>query len=392
MIPAISDSEANVAETIPVTIITGFLGAGKTTILNRILQDPAFKNSLVLINEYGEVGIDHLLIENLTDEVVLLKSGCVCCTLRGELAVTLLDLAAQRDAEVLPPFDHVILETTGLADPAPIMQILMTDPLLLESYRLGRVVTVVDCVNGIRTMESQRECLHQVAMADCLLISKSDLAGPAKKDALERKLANVNPGADHLVSVAGEIDPGLVLGSGEEENDLANLLTGGNRRDIHAGQSAHLGLVGEDETHDHDHEHDHEHEHHHNHEHEHAHCHDDDGQFDDCNHDHHHHDHQDGVGIQTFMVPFQRPPARKPLLAALEGLGSCYGEKLLRFKGLVQFEGEETPTLIQGVQDLMHAPVALKRWPEGESRSALVFIVDSLPSSKVTDALRKVYL
>ncbi|WP_321449019.1 GTP-binding protein [uncultured Cohaesibacter sp.] len=337
------------ASTIPVTIITGFLGAGKTTLLNGILQDERFKTSLVLVNEFGEVGIDHLLIENLTDDVVLLKSGCVCCSLRGEMAVVLLDLAAQRDADLLPPFDHVILETTGLADPAPIMQILMTDPLLQESYHLGRVVTVVDCVHGSRTLESHKECLHQAAMADCLLISKSDLATECKLNALENRLNQLNPGADIFVPVAGRIDPQMVLGDGR----------------VDVGRSL---LAPEQEHVSHDHHHDHD-------------------NADQHGHNHHDHHHQDGVGIQTFLVPFDRPPLRASLMDALEELGRVHGDKLLRFKGLVQFEGEANPTLLQGVQELMHPPVALTAWPEGVRQSGLVFIVDGLASSIARDVL-----
>ncbi|WP_319411211.1 GTP-binding protein [uncultured Cohaesibacter sp.] len=372
--------------TIPVSIITGFLGAGKTTILNHILAHPHFKNSLVLVNEFGEIGIDHLLIENLTDDVVLLKSGCVCCTLRGEMAVTLLDLVAQRDAGIVPPFDHVILETTGLADPAPIMQILMTDPLLLESYRLGRVVTVVDCVNGARTMRGHQTCLHQLAMADHLVISKSDLASGEQLAQLTRELARLNPGARQTIALAGQIDPSGILGAGGIDD---NALLTAQSQDRHwqaLHQSACEGLSQIPETGccDHDHAQGQGHGPHHGHSH---------GQHgiethDDGQHQHMHDQHGDGVSIQTFLVSFRKPPARAVLLSALEELGKQHGEKLLRYKGLVQFEGDRGPSLIQGVQDLMHPLVALDGWPDGLTQSGLVFIVDALPAKTVFAALK----
>nr|WP_321462518.1 GTP-binding protein [uncultured Cohaesibacter sp.] len=378
--------------TIPVSIITGFLGAGKTTILNHILAHPHFKNSLVLVNEFGEIGIDHLLIENLTDDVVLLKSGCVCCTLRGEMAVTLLDLVAQRDAGIVPPFDQVILETTGLADPAPIMQILMTDPLLLESYRLGRVVTVVDCVNGPRTMRGHQTCLHQLAMADHLVISKSDLASGEQLAQLTGELARLNPGARQTISLAGQIDPSDILGTGGIDD---NALLTAQSQDRHwqaLHQSAHDGLSQMAETgycdHDHHHAQGQGQEHHHAHHHAHSHGQHEQETHDTGPHQHMHDQHADGVSIQTFLVSFRKPPARHFLLSALEELGKQHGEKLLRYKGLVQFEGDRGPSLIQGVQDLMHPPVALDGWPDGLTQSGLVFIVDALPAKTVFAALK----
>ena len=356
-------------KTIPVTVLTGFLGAGKTTILNRILQDEHFRNSLVLVNEFGEVGIDHLLIENLMDDVVLLKSGCVCCTLRGEMAVVLLDLAAQRDAEILPPFDHVILETTGLADPAPIMQILMTDPLLLESYHLGRVVTVVDSIHGLKTMAQHKESRHQVAVADSLLLSKTDLAEQDKVTLLKEKLSNLNPGAEIISPVAGNLDLQALIGDGRADTGATLLAKEQNPDANQPPTSTTKSCCHHEQSHDHGTDCDHKH----------------------CDHDHdsHAHSHEGASGIQTFVVPFAQAPERGPLLAALARLSQQHSENLLRYKGLIQFKGEITPTLIQGVQDMMHPPVSLPCWPDGLKQSGLVFIVDGLPSNAIVEALKQ---
>ena len=180
---------------IPLGVVTGFLGSGKTTLLNRLLRDPRLANSAVLVNELGEIGLDHWLLERLDADTVLLPSGCVCCTVRAELRDALIELREKRERGLLPPFRRVVLETTGLADPAPIAQTLAADARLKHHYALGRIVTVVDALTGADTLVAHEEAVHQAAVADLLVVSKTDLASPAAVAGLERQVAAINPAA-----------------------------------------------------------------------------------------------------------------------------------------------------------------------------------------------------
>src|SRR5882762_7023525 len=202
------------AERMPVSLITGFLGSGKTTLFNRVLGDPRMARSLVLVNEFGEVGLDHLFMEQLSGDMVLLQSGCVCCTIQGDLDRTLRDIARRRAKDETPPFDRVLLETTGLADPAPILQLLLNTPMISHDYRLDGVVTTVDAVNGARQLDEHEEALRQAAVADRLLISKTDLADASASARLRARLEGLNPGAQLYEVVQGDIDPALLFDSG----------------------------------------------------------------------------------------------------------------------------------------------------------------------------------
>jgi G3E family GTPase len=202
------------AERMPVSLITGFLGSGKTTLLNRVLGDPRMARSLVLVNEFGEVGLDHLFMESLSGDMVLLQSGCVCCTIQGDLDRTLRDIARRRAKDATPPFDRVLLETTGLADPAPILQLLLNSPMISNDYRLDGVVATVDAVNGARQLDEHVEAVKQAAVADRLLISKTDLADVNASAHLRARLGELNPGAPLFEVVQGDIDPALLFDSG----------------------------------------------------------------------------------------------------------------------------------------------------------------------------------
>ena len=169
---------------IPVTLLTGFLGSGKTTVLNHVLKQPGMAATAVIVNEFGEIGIDHLLVESATDDVVLLNSGCLCCTVRGDIVDTLLNLFVGRANGKVPHFSRVVIETTGLADPAPILHTLISDPLIAARYTLDGVVATVDAVNGSGTLDRQPEAVKQAAVADRLLLTKADLAKPAAAAAL----------------------------------------------------------------------------------------------------------------------------------------------------------------------------------------------------------------
>src|ERR1051325_610168 len=197
----------NAASRIPVTVLTGFLGSGKTTLLNHVLKQPEMADTAVIINEFGEIGLDHLLVESATEDAVLLQSGCLCCTIRGDIVDTLTDLFVKRVKGRVPYFTRAVIETTGLADPAPVLQALFSDPIVTERYMIDGVVTTVDAVNGAGTLDRQPEAVKQAAVADRLIVTKADLAQPEALAALEARLAALNPGAPPLRGAHGVLDP-----------------------------------------------------------------------------------------------------------------------------------------------------------------------------------------
>ena len=197
---------------IPVTVLTGFLGAGKTTLLNRLLKHPDLADTAVLINEFGEIGLDHLLVERLDGDTVLLNAGCLCCTVRGDLLRTLEGLAARIEAG--QPCRRIVIETTGLADPAPILQTLMADPFTARRFRLDGVVTLVDAANGAATLDAQPEAVRQAAVADRLVLTKTDIAGAEATGALVARLGALNPGAPLRLVTQGEVEPAFLLHAG----------------------------------------------------------------------------------------------------------------------------------------------------------------------------------
>jgi G3E family GTPase len=316
----------------PITLLTGFLGAGKTTLLNRLLADPALAETAVLINEFGEIGLDHLFVEALDADAVLLASGCLCCTIRGDLSRALRDLQARGR-----PFRRVVVETTGLADPAPILHTLMRDPLLLRDYALDGVVTVVDALAGMANLDAQEEARRQVAVADRLVLSKTDLADAAP---LRARLAALNPVARVTEARTATAEELLAVGpfsaDGKAEA-IAGWIT-------HAGQDHH----------------------------------------------HHHHDvNRHDPRIRALCLTFDAPLPWEGIANYLEMMAMTQGEKLLRVKGVLDVKGEAQPVVVHGVQHSFHPPMRLAAWPEGEPRaSRLVFILQDLEPAVVEKGLR----
>ena len=337
------------AQRLPVSLITGFLGSGKTTLLNRLLRHDGMKDSAVIINEYGEVSLDHLLVERVDGEVAVLASGCICCTIRSDLEETLRSLLVKRDRGEIPPFRRILVETTGLADPAPIVQLLLNNPLVSHFLRLDTVVTTVDAVNAPHQLDRQYEAVKQVALADRLLITKRDLVENVAT--LEARLRRLNPGAGIESVSHGEIDPAQLFGAGliDPERKRIDVERWLNERAF-AEPHAHAG-----------------HSHHDHHAH----------------HDHGHHDHD--ASIASFMLAFDEPLDWMAVTHWLAYLRNARGEDLLRVKGILNLRGEPTPIVIHGVHHVFHPPVALGGWPDSDRRSRIVFITRGIARDEVLE-------
>jgi G3E family GTPase len=315
---------------LPVSIITGFLGSGKTTLLNRLLQHASLRNSLVIINEFGEVGIDHLLVSTPAENVRLLSSGCLCCEVKGDLVDTLTDVSRKRASGEIPAFDRILIETTGLADPVPIVQTIVTDTDLSPLYRLDTVIGVVDAVHALAQLAAQDELRKQIAVSDVLLLSKTDLVAPDARPEIEAAMKSINSGAELIPVLHGEIDAGLLFGhgavDGRREADVERWLgldkrnkpaaNGGNVYTRHAGD------------------------------------------------------------IRTFTLFHEERVSIAGLATWLSMLASFKGPQLLRVKGIVNVAGD--PYIIQAVQTVIHEPVLLERWPTSDERTRIVFIVRGL--------------
>ena len=325
---------------LPVNVITGFLGSGKTTLLKRLLESPDMADTAVLINEFGEIGLDHHLLEQIDENIVMLQSGCLCCTIRDDLATSMRDLWERRAAGEFA-FRRLVGETSGLADPAPIIYTLMADPVIRFHFRLGNIITTIDAVNGLKQMNRQSESLKQAAVADRIVLTKTDLSD-ADLPALRARLRDLNPAAPVFLAT--------------ERLTATKLLT----NDLYdpKSKSKEVGHWIDAEA------------------------------FAAADHDHHRHDanrHDDH--IHAFCLTFDQPIDWTAFGIWLTMLLQAHGEDVLRVKGLLNVKGMPAPVAIHGVQHVVHPPVHLKRWPDADRRSRIVFIVRDLERGPIEASL-----
>lgn len=321
----------------PVTLLTGFLGSGKTTLLKRLLTDPALAGCAVLINEFGEVGLDHYLLERIDETMVLLQSGCLCCTVRGELSEAIRDLHSKRERGVVPPFDRIVIESTGLADPFPVLSTLKADPVLRHHFKASGVVTTVDVVNAGAQLVGYRESVRQVAIADVVVLTKTDISDPVQTELVKEMVRSINPDAPILQSVDGELAIGILMDPTTPTRSAALQSPGGFYCDEGWVSPTALG-------------------------------------------------HADR--IRSFVLVFDGAVDWTTFGIWLTMLLNRHGDRILRVKGILNIEGEDFPVAIHGVQHLVHPPVHMQSWSDREQRSRIVFIVDGLDCSAIEQSFK----
>ncbi len=330
---------------IPVNVITGFLGSGKTSLLQRLLNSEAFADTAVLINEFGEVGLDHHLLEEVDENTLLLQSGCICCTIRGDLKDAIRDLYSRRERGEIPAFRRLVIETTGLADPAPILSTITSETVIHRHFRLGNVIATVDAVNALLHLRRQPESVKQIAVADRIVLTKTDLAKPGAVKKAKEAIGRINPMVPMIEGASGPIDPFLLLA--QDVHDESHKL-----REIELWLAA--------SRHDEDHGHGKLHR-----------------------HDVNRHDKR----IAAFALTFDKPMDWTAFGIWLTMLLQSRGEDVLRVKGILNVIGVATPVVIHGVQHVVHTPVHMKDWPDDDRRSRIVFIVRDIAKAEIADSL-----
>jgi G3E family GTPase len=326
----------------PIHLLTGFLGSGKTTLLRHLLAQREFADTAVVVNEFGEVGLDHLLVREVAEDVVLLSSGCLCCSVRDDLLSTLAELHALMRSGELPPFRRVVVETTGLADPAPILQAILGDRRLTPFMRMGQVLTTVDAVNGERTMARHREARQQIALANRVIVTKTDLVAESGCHTLIEKISAINPTADLLTSSKARVSASRVLGEAQAQWERADSACP-HPNPPPEGEGTML-MHGHDEA------------------------------------------------IQTFTVQVEQPVQWAAFVDWLELLLASRGDSILRVKGLLAVTGDNRPVIVQGVQHVLYPIERLPQWPNGSVGAGwIVFIARDLTQRAVENSLRSVY-
>ena len=332
----------------PVTLLTGFLGSGKTTLLNHILHSPGVPETAVLINEFGEVSIDHLLVREASDDIVVMKNGCVCCSVAGDMVKALRDLYFKRSKGETPKFTRVIIETTGLADPAPIMHTLIELPVIAARYVLSGVVTTIDAAHGDRQLDDHPEAVKQAAVADRIIITKTDLVDAHTLAALRQRLAVLNPGAVVIDAAHGTVpfaqlfDTGLYQ-TANKTADVRQWLNAEAYRPRAAGASVLGGTSSSPLRHD--------------------------------------------ERISSICVQYEEAVDWDRLIDVIEMLQAMRGDHLLRIKGIVNVEGETRPRALHGVQHTLYPAASLPAWPDDDHSTRLVFIVRDLDTNFIRTSL-----
>lgn len=332
---------------IPLTVLTGYLGSGKTTLLKALLKRPEMAGTAVIVNEFGEVGLDGALIEAAEEDTVLLPSGCVCCAVRGDLVSALMNLHEKMMRGTIPDLERVVLETTGLADPAPIAQTMVNDRDVFRVYRLDGIVTTVDAQHGLGQLDSAFESARQIALADRIVVTKSDLVDPEMAERVRMRVRALNPAAPIITAAKGAIEPAQLIGI--------------NAYEVRGGADADRWLAA-------------------------AHYapHDEGCSVPGCEHPHHHqHAHEHLHGIRSFCLTFDAPLEGAKLEFAIELLRSARGSKLLRIKGILNVREHDRPFVIHGVQHVFYPVEMLENWPSADRRSRIVFITRDLEQAEV---------
>ena len=328
---------------IPVTLLTGFLGSGKTTLLNQLLARPEMKDSAVIINELGSAGLDHILAtqvdsEHIADNTVLLSSGCVCCTLKNELADTMRDLFFKRALQAIPQFNRLVIETTGMADPGPILGNLMNEPVIESVFRLDAVVVTIDSEYGLQQLQTHAEARKQAAVADVLLLTKTDLSTPEQLSALKEKLIEINPGATQHKIQHGQIEPDYII-------DVGLFDPAGKRAEPQRWLRAPLKPSILKNQHD---------------------------------------------EISSFTVTLPSPVNWRDLKPVILKLCQTHGEKLLRLKGIIHAADLDNPLAIHAVHFTPYPPTELEGWVEDEPTNRIVLIGKGLDEAAIRKMLMQI--
>jgi len=332
-----SQSTTAAGTPIPVNIVTGFLGSGKTTLLQRLLRAPQMARTVVLINEFGEIGLDHLLVERVDEALVLLQNGCICCSVRDDLKTALRGLLSRREREEIPAFDRVVIETTGLADPGPVLYTLLGEPVVRHSFRLGNVVTTVDALNADLHLSRNPEGVKQVAAADRLVITKTDLADPAQTGAVRDMLGRINPSAEILDVAEVGFDTERVLA--EQIRDLTPLM----RFRPHVAESTPTADPSRGLQHN--------------------------------------------ASVASLSLALEEPLDWTAFGIWLTLLLHRHGDNVLRVKGILRLQDVAAPVFINAVQHVVHPPQHLARWPTADHRSRIVFITRGIEHSLLARSL-----